>query len=284
MKIILASLLNAKLYSQATKSLRNWHNIQRSWLHRRRGFTLLELLAVIATIAILAALLLPILSKAKLKARRTQCFSNLHQLDVAWSMYFHENNDFLVPSFPEVAEVWVRGSMTNAAEAGNTDLIRQGRLYQYSRDTSIYHCPADNGVTIGGAQMQTVRSYSMNSFMGGRDPNLGPIPETADGYVLYYAKDSDIRRPSDQWVLLDEDERSINDGFFITDPAGNIWIDFPANSRHRHNFSFDLSFADGHCETWRLNDPRTSQVSNGRTEQANNADLARLARGATTLK
>ena len=33
------------------------------------------------------------------------------------------------------------------------------------------------------------------------------------------------------WVLLEEDERSINDGFFVTDPTGQIWMDFPAISR-----------------------------------------------------
>jgi hypothetical protein len=46
-------------------------------------------------------------------------------------------------------------------------------------------------------------------------------------------------------VLLDEDERSINDGFFLTDPAAHTWFDFPAISQHRHNFNFALNFADG---------------------------------------
>ena len=85
----------------------------------------------------------------------------------------------------------------------------------------------------------------MSCFMGGRDDSTGPIPVTANGYVLYYSKETDIPRPSQMWVLLDEDERSINDGFFVTDPSSQMWYDFPANSVHRHNFSFTLAFADG---------------------------------------
>jgi len=252
---------------------------------RRGGFTLLELLAVIATIATLAALLLPVLSKAKIKAQQTKCLSNLRQLGLAWSMYAGDNLGELAESYPvNNSNVWVLGNMTLAAEATNTALIAQGKLYPYTSDrsTTVYHCPGDQGVVISKQTVPSVRSYSMNCFMGARNPNLPPIPDDASEYVPFFARESDIPRPSDMWVLLDEDERSITDGFFISDPSAHVWFHFPAISEHRHKFSYVLDFADGHSEIWRLRDPLSFDVTESETEQTGNTDLQRLA-GATSV-
>jgi hypothetical protein len=173
--------------------------------------------------------------------------------------------------------------MTKANEAGNEDLIRAGKLFPYNQSVGIYRCPADQGVTISGKAVPTVRSYSMNCFMGARDPGIEPIPSTAADFVPFYTKESDIPLPDQLWVMLDEDERSINDGFFVTDPTGQVWIDFPAMSVHRHNYTYALGFGDGHSAAWRLSDPRTFKVSMNSTEQPGNADLARLAH-ATALR
>jgi len=260
-------------------------SINSQQMFRRWGFTLIELLTVVATIAILASLLFPVLGKAKTKAQRTTCLSNLRQLSVAWMLYADDYHGFLAESYPlNNPDVWVQGDMTRADEAGNADLIGAGKLFAYNNSPGIYHCPADQGVTIDSKVVPTVRSYSMNCFMGGRDPNSGVIPSTARDFVQFYAKDSEIPEPSRLWVMLDEDERSIDDGFFITDPTGQIWIDLPAMSGHRHDWSFALNFGDGHSSVWRLTDPRTFQVNLARTEQLGNADLARLSLATVTRK
>ena len=266
-------------------------NLGRS--NRRLGFTLLELLAVVATIATLAALLLPVLGRAKTKAQQASCVSNLHQLGLAWGMYYTDNGGRLAESYSfNNPTAWVQGDMSISSQATDESLIRKGSLYPYvyprGGAVSAYHCPADPGVSVQGATIASVRSYSMNGFMGGRDPNIGPIPSipAASHYVAFFAKDSDLARahPSQLWVLLDEDEHSIDDGFFITDPSGRIWFDFPAASSRRHGFSYGLSFADSHSEIWQITDPRTRSLSHNPTEQAGNPDLEQLAAASTTPK
>src|ERR1041385_4528272 len=59
----------------------------------KRAFTLIELLVVIAIIAVLAALLLPVLHRAKARADVTHCMGNLKQLQFAWHLYAGDSHD-----------------------------------------------------------------------------------------------------------------------------------------------------------------------------------------------
>jgi len=66
-----------------------------SFSHIQSGFTIIELLVVVAIIALLMALILPALAKARMVAERGQCLSNMYQISVASSIYQDEHSDFM---------------------------------------------------------------------------------------------------------------------------------------------------------------------------------------------
>src|SRR4051795_9896868 len=81
-----------------------WRSPQKTWT---AGFSLIELLLVIAIIAVLAALLLPALSKAYTRGKRAGCVSNLKQIGLAFHTFAHEHAD----KFPMQVSTNSGGSM-----------------------------------------------------------------------------------------------------------------------------------------------------------------------------
>jgi len=119
----------------------------------RRAFTLLELLVVIAVITILAALLLPAVSRAKESGRAAACISNLHQIGIALQLYVQDNNNRL----PFMRDK----SLTTTNDLPSPDVV----LTNYLGNFRVLKCPSDFQRLFE----STGSSYYWNSLLNGED-------------------------------------------------------------------------------------------------------------------
>jgi prepilin-type N-terminal cleavage/methylation domain-containing protein len=156
------------------------------------GFSLTELLVTIACIAILAALLVPALAKAKLNAQKIKCVSNLKQLAAEAFMYRQDYKGAIAYAGP--SNVWLQTLDVNLAQSGDLRLCPVA-----STPVSLASAgpgTAANCVAWGGTNQSNWVSYTINGWL--YDPNsdsppMQYVPDTPSG--SYFKTYSAIMQP-----------------------------------------------------------------------------------------
>lgn len=197
----------------------------------KRGWTLIELLTVIAVIAVLAAILLPVLYQAREKARQTICLSQLKQLTSATLMYAQDYDEVL-PCFWDYHDGegklggWIFYLVFEECLQGNFDPTK-GSIYAYTRNPQIYTCPSD--------RCRQGNSYAYN---GALSPN--PVARVGPGFH-FGLPIAAIQEPSAVIMFTEEETHhgSTNDGHQL--PDGDR-----LTTRHHGRSLF--SFCDGHVK------------------------------------
>lgn len=261
-----------------------------------QAFSRLDLLVTLGMVVLLVSLQASTLANTKGKGSAVTCLHNLKKLASAWLGYADDNQGRLVGNLDGGAvqtlslsnQTWALGWLDyqGGAPAGantNASLLTQySPLAPYlSRSAGVFKCPSDPSLSRGVRGAPRVRSYSMNSYMGQNRAYTS-------GYRMFTTINEIIEpAPARAFVVIDEREDSINDGSFAVDMAGfspqspDLYriVDYPADW---HNRAANLSFVDGHVETWKWQDSRTMPTHrlglhlSLNTSSPTNADLARI--------
>lgn len=212
----------------------------------RTGFTLVELLVVIGIIALLIAILVPTLSRARDQANRTKCMANAKQIITATIMYANENNGRLPfanwksgetgGAFPGQAG-WLYmydNSGAGDAQFNNLDIIENGLLYPFLKIKEVFRCPQDFSPYPNNTTRQ-LSSYIMNGAVvsyGASNPMIGhKITKFKPDAMIYWEPNESVTA---YW----------NDGASWPDEGGP----------ERHGKGGCLAIIDGHVEWYNNRD------------------------------
>jgi prepilin-type processing-associated H-X9-DG protein len=211
---------------------------------RHVAFTLVELLVVIGIIALLIAILMPSLSRARQQSQRIQCMSNMRQIGMATMQYTNENKGW----FPRAAgggsafDDWIYWDSARATTRND------GRLVKYLGPQFVeahYRCPSDNVE----AHPTYPYSYTMNEYMGG-------VVAADNGDLHGRIKITQVKRSAEKIMFIDESSQTIDDGCWAPQHYSSDGHNLISN---RHDKVAEKSndpnagngnalFADGHVE------------------------------------
>lgn len=232
---------------------------------RKVGFTLIELMVVIAIISILAAILLPALSRARQKALSVQCVNNLRQLFLANSMYAAENKGRYVAAAPDILNGFggrVRWHGERATASAESDFDpKKGLLAEYLPDARVKECPVFTEFRrreeIGNAFESGTGGYGYNmAYIGGTSYRNEP-PESYVETTL----DSRVSDPGATVMFADAaiplegglvEYGFIEPPYFPTPdhPHGNTEWEYSSATIHfRHDGRANVLWCDGHISS-----------------------------------